>query len=116
MACNTIIALRTEAAVIRSAGLGAPAIAISAARLPLASAMRRRSAWVAGAVALMGRASPIASRMQAMVLAVPMTMQVPTEGARRLLISSISATSMAPARYCPQSRRQSVQAPSTSPL
>ena len=37
-------ALRTEAAVISSLGLGAPAMAISVARLPLASAMRRRSA------------------------------------------------------------------------
>ena len=44
MACKTIMALRTEAAVIRSPGLGAPEMAISAARLPLASAMRRRSA------------------------------------------------------------------------
>ncbi len=44
MACKTIMALRTEAAVISSPGLGAPEMAISAARLPLASAMRRRSA------------------------------------------------------------------------
>jgi hypothetical protein len=62
------------------ARLGRAGIAISAARLPLASAMRRRSAWVAGAVALMGSARPSASMMQAMVLAVPITMQVPTEG------------------------------------
>ena len=86
MACNTICALRTEASVISSLGLGAPALAISAARLPLASAMRRRSAWVAGVVALIGSDRPSASTMQAMVLAVPITMQVPTEGARRPLI------------------------------
>ncbi len=102
--------------MIRSLGFGASEIAISAARFPLASAMRRRSAWVAGAVALMGSARPMASTMQAMVLAVPITMQVPTEGQSRPLISSISVTSIVPARYCAQNLRQSVQAPSTSPL
>ena len=39
---------------MRSLGLGVPAMAISVARLPLASAMRRRSASGAGAVALPG--------------------------------------------------------------
>src|SRR6202453_1047462 len=104
IACNTIMALRREAAVISSLGLGAPEIAISAARLPLASAMRRRSEWVAGAVALMGSARPRASTMHAMGLAVPITMQVPADGARRPLINSISVTSMVPAQYCDHRR------------
>ena len=59
---------------------------------------------------------PSASVMQAMVLAVPITMQVPGVGARRPLIASISASVNSPARCRPQKRRQSVQAPSTSPL
>ena len=80
IACNTIIALRTEASVISWLGLGVPAIAIWAARSPVASAMQRRSACGAGAVALMGSDRPIASTMQAMVLAVPITPQNPTEG------------------------------------
>ncbi|HZL50916.1 MAG TPA: dihydroxy-acid dehydratase, partial [Terracidiphilus sp.] len=46
--------------------MGVPLIAISAARLPLSSAMRRRSAWGAGAVALIGSDRPSASTMQAM--------------------------------------------------
>ena len=41
---------------------------------------------------------------------------VPTEGARRPLTTSISASSILPARCCAHNRRQSVQAPSTSPL
>jgi hypothetical protein len=67
-------------------------------------------------VALIGSDSPSASVMQAMVEAVPITMQVPTEGASRPLTSSISISSISPARYFAHRRRQSVQAPSTSPL
>ena len=51
-----------------------------------------------------------------MVLAVPITVQVPTEPTSLLLISAISASSISPARKRPQKRRQSVQAPSRSPL
>jgi hypothetical protein len=91
-------------------------LAISAATLPLASAKRKRSACGAGMVALIGSDRPKASVMQAMVLAVPITMQVPTEGARRPLTASISTSSISPARNFPHRRRQSVQAPSTSPL
>src|ERR1035438_703192 len=61
-----------------------------------------------------GQAS--ASVIQAIVLAVPMTMQVPTEGARRPFTSAISASSISPARNALHKRRQSVQAPKTSPL
>jgi hypothetical protein len=52
--------------------------------------------------ALPGRAMPSASSMQAMVLAVPMTMQVPTEGPSRPLTMSISAWSTAPPRCAAQ--------------
>ena len=90
--------------------------AIAAATLPLASAKRKRSACGAGMVALIGSDKPIASVMQAMVDAVPITMQVPTDGASRPLTASISTSSISPARNFPHSRRQSVHAPSTSPL
>ena len=116
IACSTTCALRNDAAVRISLGLGPFALAIAAATLPLASADRNRSACGAGIVALIGSDRPSASVMQAMVLAVPITMQVPTEGASRPLTASISTSSISPARYFPHSRRQSVQAPSTSPL
>src|SRR5262249_60565576 len=116
MACSTTCALRKDEAVMNSLGFGPFALAIAAAILPLASAERKRSACGAGIVALIGSDRPIASVMQAMVLAVPITMQVPTEGARRPLTASISVSSISPARYFAHSLLQSVQAPSTSPL
>src|ERR1700704_745406 len=116
IACNTTWALRNDAGVRNSLGLGPFALAISAATLPLASAERKRSACGAGMVALIGSDRPSASVMQAMVEAVPITMQVPTDGASRPLTASISASPISPARYFAQSLRQSVQAPSTSPL
>src|SRR3954453_21692829 len=108
MACNTTWALRNDDAVSNSLGFGPLAFAISAATLPLASAERKRSACGAGMVALIGSDNPSASVMQAMVLAVPMTMHVPTEGARRLFTSSMSALLMLPARNFPHIRLQSV--------
>src|SRR3954466_13932335 len=116
IAWSTTCALRNEAAVRNSLGFGPLALAIAAATLPLASADRKRSACGAGIVALIGSERPSASVMHAMVEAVPITMQVPTEGANRLLTASISTSSISPARYFPHSRRQSVHAPSTSPL
>src|SRR5271170_5398749 len=116
IACITTCAFLKEDAVNISLGFGPLVLAISAATLPLASASRKRSAWGAGIVALIGNDRPRASVTQAMVLAVPITMQVPTDGASRLLTASISTSSISPARYLAHSRRQSVQAPSTSPL
>src|SRR3982751_1478679 len=115
-ACSTTCAFLNEAFVSNWLGLGPLDFAISAATLPLASAERNRSACGAGIVALIGSDRPNASVMQAMVEAVPITMQVPTDGASRPLTASISTSSISPARYLPHSRRQSVQAPSTSPL
>ena len=53
--------------------------------------------------------------MQAMVEAVPITAQVPAVVASRPSTSEISSSSMVPARYFAQKRRQSVQAPRRSP-
>src|SRR6266480_2075006 len=116
IACSTTCAFLNDDAVKNSLGRGPFAVAIAAATLPLASAERKRSACGAGIVALIGSDRPSASVMQAMVDAVPITMQVPTDGARRPLTASISTSSISPARYFAHSRRQSVQAPSTSPL
>jgi len=49
----------------------------------------------------MGRARPMASMMQAMVLAVPITIQVPTDGARRPLIQFSLGNVDDAARYLP---------------
>src|SRR3978361_1980295 len=109
IACSTTCALRNEDLVRNSLGFGPFAFAISAATLPLASADRKRSAWGAGIVALIGSDRPSASVMHAIVEAVPIPMQVPTDGASRPLTASISTSSISPARYLPHSRRQSVQ-------
>ena len=45
---------------------------------------------------------PSASAMQAMVLAVPITEQVPTLATSWLLTSTVSSASISPARYLPQ--------------
>ena len=115
IACSTTCALRNAAGVNNSLGRGPFAFAIAAASLPLCSAERNRSACGAGIVALIGSDSPSASLIQAMVDAVPITMQVPTDGASRAFTASISSASISPARYFAHNRRQSVQAPSTSP-
>jgi hypothetical protein len=75
-----------------------------------------RSAITAGIAAPPGSIMPIASAQQAIVLAVPITMQVPAVGHSFSSISPISRSSISPPRYRPQKRRQSVQAPSRSPL
>ena len=53
--------------------------------------------------------------IEAIVLAVPMTAQVPAVVARLPSISRISSEPISPARNLAQKRRQSVQAPSRSP-
>src|SRR3954466_8037737 len=116
IACSTTCAFLNDDAVKNSLGRGPFALASAAATLPLASAERNRSACGAGIVALIGSDRPSASVMHAIVEAVPITMQVPTDGASRPLTASISTSSISPARYLPHNRRQSVQAPSTSPL
>src|SRR6202046_763382 len=83
IACSTTSAFRNEALVSNSLGFGPFATAIAAATLPLASAQRKRSACGAGIVALIGSDRPSASVMQAMVEAVPITMQEAGRGAPR---------------------------------
>src|SRR3981081_3043684 len=116
IACSTTCAFRNDEAVSNSLGRGALALGMAAATLPLALDQRNRSACGAGIVALIGSDRPSASVMQAMVEAVPITMQVPTDGARRPLTASISTSSISPARYFAHSLRQSVQPPTTSPF
>ena len=71
---------RSAAFERRSRGRGLPVTAIWAARVPVASARRVRSEETAGAVAAPGRVKPSVSVRQAMVEAVPITMQVPAVG------------------------------------
>src|SRR3981081_1835210 len=101
IACSTTCAFRNEDAVRNSLGRGPLALAIAAATLPLASAERKRSAWGAGIVALIGSDRPSASVMQAIVEAVPITMQVPTDGASRPLTASSLKSAISPPGYFP---------------
>src|SRR5262249_10363707 len=73
IASRTRSAFSTEAGVMTSRGSGPPERAKAAARNPLASAIRSRSACTAGMVALPGKLMPSVSAMQAMVLAVPIS-------------------------------------------
>ncbi len=114
MASSTRSAFSTAAAVRISRGAIGRAISRTAAA-PVASAARSRSACTAGIAAVPGSAMPSASVRQAIVLAVPITAQVPAVVARLLSISPIPASLTFPARYCAQKRRQSVQAPRRSP-
>ena len=86
------------------------------AALPVSSAATRRCESTAGIAAVPGSDMPRASVMQAMVLAVPITAQVPAVVARRVSTCLISTASTSPARNLPQKHRQSVQAPRRSPL
>ncbi len=89
-ASRTRSALSTAAAVTTSDGRG-PRSTIATACMPLASAARRRSAWTAGIAAVPGSVMPSVSARQAIVLAVPITMQVPAVVASRLSIAEISS-------------------------
>ena len=77
------IASSTRIAFSKAAGVSTRSMvrrsrAICTARAPVCSAMRMRSAVTAGGEAPPGTVMPSASAMQAMVLAVPITEQVPT--------------------------------------
>src|SRR5882757_4083875 len=114
IACSTTCAFRNDDAVRNSLGRGPFAIAIAAATLPLASAERNRSACGAGMVALIGSDRPSVSVMHAMVLAVPITMQVPTDGASQLLATTMSSSSLSLVLYLCYRRAHPVQALWTS--
>jgi hypothetical protein len=114
MASSTRSAFSTDLGVMISLGFGPCAASVTAC-LPVASAARKRSECTAGIAAVPGSVMPSVSAMDAMVLAVPMTAQVPAVVARLLSISTISSDETSPARYLAQKRRQSVQAPRRSP-
>ena len=65
--------------------------------------------------AVPGSVMPSASAIEAMVLAVPITPQLPAVVARLPSMASISRSETSLARYFAQKRRQSVQAPRRSP-
>ena len=115
MASSTRSAFSTDFGVITWLGLIFEAINATAAR-PEASAARRRSACTAGIAAVPGRVMPSASASAAMVLAVPITAQLPAVVTRLPSISAISPAETSLARNLAQKRRQSVQAPRRSPL
>ena len=113
MAMSARIALSKASAVRSSDGRGPRAMAISTARRPddSASASRRESG--AGMAALPGRATPSASAIEAIVEAVPITMQWPVERDRHDSTSASSSSESSPARRCVQSLRASVPEPSS---
>ncbi len=101
MASSTRIAF-SNASGVRILSMVRPSRAICTARAPVSSATRMRSAVTAGGDAPPGTVMPSASAMQAMVLAVPITEQVPTLATSWLLTSAISCASISPARNRPQ--------------
>ena len=101
------IASRTRIAFSNAAGVRILSIvrrsfAICTARAPVSSATRMRSAVTAGGDAPPGTVMPSASAMQAIVLAVPITEQVPTLATSWSLTSAVSSASISPARNLPQ--------------
>lgn len=79
MAWRTVMALRKDSRLRIWEGRRESSLLVAArtAFLPVSSAMRRRAADTAGALAPRRGMRPKAAVMQAMVLAVPMTPQVP---------------------------------------
>ena len=77
IASNTRIAF-SKASAVKILSIVKPSLAICTAQVPVSSAIRMRSAVTAGGVAPPGTVIPNASEIQAIVLAVPMTEQVPT--------------------------------------
>ncbi len=108
IAMSLLIALSKALAVRISEGRGPPPCASSTARRPLSSARARRRESGAGIAALPGRVMPRASAIEAIVDAVPMTMQWPDERERHASTSQSSSSVIRPARRSAQSRRASV--------
>jgi hypothetical protein len=101
MASSTRMAF-SKAAGVRILSMVRRSRAMRTASVPVCSAMRMRSAVTAGGEAPPGTVMPSASAMQAMVLAVPMTEQVPTLATSWLFTSAISSASISSARNLPQ--------------
>ena len=89
MASSTRSAFSTDCSVMIRLGRKSVPI-IATARRPLASAARSRSEWTAGIAAVPGSVMPSASAIAAMVLAVPITAQLPAVVARLPSMSSMS--------------------------
>src|SRR4029079_5204258 len=98
VACSTTEAFFSADLVRSSLGFGPPVLAISAARLPVASAQRQRSGDTAGAVAERGSMKAKVLAMQAIVEAVPITMQGPEVGISWSWARLRSGPSSVPAR------------------
>ena len=95
VAANTQRALSKAFWVITSSGR-VPARASSTARTPVRSARSLRRDSTAGTTAEPGKAMPRTSAAIAMVVAVPMTLQTPTVGAKTPSSSSHSSSSIRP--------------------
>ena len=94
---NTRVAFSSASAVSTRLGLRSDPTS-EAAILPLASATRSRSASTAGTAAAPVGIMPRASEIEAIVLAVPITAQVPAVVARRPSTPSICSSETSPAR------------------
>jgi len=114
IAMSARIALSKACAVRICEGLGPPASAISTARRPAISAIASRRESDAGIAALPGRVMPSASTTDAIVDAVPITMQWPLERDMHDSASQSSSSVSRPARRSAQRRQASVPEPSSS--
>src|SRR5882672_2225495 len=108
------MALSKARALRISDGLGPPAVAISTARRPASSACASRRESGAGMAALPGNVIPSASAIEAIVEAVPITMQWPAERDMHDSASQSSSSVSRPARRSAHSRQRSVPEPSSS--
>ena len=95
VADNTRMALSNAGGVMTSSGR-VPARASSTARTPVRSARSRRRDSTAGTAAEPGNAIPSTSAAMVIVVAVPITLQTPTVGAKTPSSSSHSASLMRP--------------------
>ena len=97
MASSTRSAFSTDFSVMMRSGASLD-FASATAVVPVRSATRMRSAVTAGGEALPGSAMPSASVTHAIVLAVPITEQVPTLATSWLFTRPISSASISSAR------------------
>ena len=110
MHISTRSAFSTDLAVITCDGV-MRVVSRRTAAVPVCSAATSRWAFTAGMAAVPGSDMPSVSAMHAIVLAVPITAQVPAVTDSCASIASICWSLIVPARYLPQKLRQSVQAP-----
>ena len=97
IAISSVIAL-SNASAVRICDGRSPSRAISTARAPVASAARARAASTAGIEAVPGRHIPSASTIEAIVEAVPISLQWPNGVAAAASSSSNSCCVIRPAR------------------